>query len=127
MKRKEYKVMIEPRRNGGDLFTYEIEDFERLLRDAEHEVKVTVVGFTGEPQAERPGRTAVVTKAEKARRARVVRAHLARFIDLQKPYMREHVKREWGRDPDGAALTRLRLAQRELEALIGELEEEGRG
>lgn len=68
-----------------------------------------------------------MTKTEKVRQARSIRAHLARFTDLQESGLREHVKSEWGRNPDYSAFNRLLLAQRELNALIAKLREEGYG
>jgi hypothetical protein len=62
-----------------------------------------------------------VTKTEKLKRARKVRRELSLFVDLQEPSMREHVRREWNRDPDYSALNHLLLARHELQLLIQDL------
>ena len=68
-----------------------------------------------------------MTKAEKLKRARKVRAYLARFIDLQEKSLREFVRTEHGRDPDYSALNSLLFARTELNNLIADLQRDGYG
>lgn len=62
-----------------------------------------------------------MTKTEKLHRARRVRAYLGQFVLYQTPHMREHLLREWGRDPDEAAMDQLLTARRALDLLIRDL------
>jgi hypothetical protein len=68
-----------------------------------------------------------MTKAEKLRRARIIRKHVAGFIDRQDNTLREHIRSEWRRDPDYSAMNQLLNARNELTALIADLQKEGYG
>jgi hypothetical protein len=69
-----------------------------------------------------------MTKTERLRRARSVRAHLARFVDLQDESLRNSLRDETpSRDPDYQAMNRLLNARHELAELVSELKEEGYG
>jgi hypothetical protein len=65
-----------------------------------------------------------VTKRERLRRAREAKNHLARFVDIQMPYM-EEVYRKEGVDPAKVAMERLFLARAEITHLIQELINDG--
>jgi hypothetical protein len=67
-----------------------------------------------------------VTKTERLRRARSAKNHLARFVDIQTPYIEEVYKRE-GADPATEAMKRLFLARSEITHLIQELINDGYG
>jgi hypothetical protein len=68
-----------------------------------------------------------VTKTECKARARKIRKQLGLFTGLQSPPLREHVRREWGSNPDYAALNHLLTAKTELTALIHDLQTQGHG
>ena len=68
-----------------------------------------------------------MTKTEMTRRARRVRAELARFNDLQTGHMRRFVTREWNVKPDYSAMNHLLFAQKELNDLVRQLREERYG
>lgn len=65
-----------------------------------------------------------MTKKERLARARSAKNHLARFVDIQSPYIEEVYKRE-GTDPAEAAMQRLFLARSEITHLIQELINDG--
>jgi hypothetical protein len=67
-----------------------------------------------------------MTRTEKRKRARAIRAKLGRFVDLQDLALQEHV-RGTGRDPDYVAMNSLLFAQKELNQLVSDLQEEGYG
>jgi len=64
----------------------------------------------------------VITRTERVARARKVRKLLSHYVSLQKPYMREHVRKEWGSDPDYSAINALLMAKHELTVLIQDLD-----
>jgi predicted transcriptional regulator len=67
-----------------------------------------------------------MTKAERLRRARKAKNQLARFVDIQLPYIAA-LYADKGVNPDYAALNRLLEAKRELVKLIADLRAEGYG
>lgn len=72
-----------------------------------------------------------MTKTEKLRRARQVRARLARFVDLQdkdvQAYVREKGTKSVSSQPDYIAMNHLLMAQKELSDMVRLLREEGFG
>jgi hypothetical protein len=72
-----------------------------------------------------------MTKTEKRRRARLVRARLARFNDLQNKDVRAYVRKpgtsKVGNDLDYVAFNHLLFAQKELNSLVSDLRAEGYG
>jgi len=68
-----------------------------------------------------------MNKTQRLAKARAIRAHLARFTDLQKPALAEHVRTEFGADPEYTAMNHLHHARFELSELIASLEEQGYG
>lgn len=68
-----------------------------------------------------------MTKTDKRKRVRVIRAKLARFNDLQDNDLREHISSTRHTNPDYVAMNNLLFAQKELNHLVNELQEEGYG
>ncbi len=66
-----------------------------------------------------------MTKGERVRRARKAKYHLARFVDIQTPYMEEVYQKQIGTDPAEAAMQQLFLARAEITHLIQELINDG--
>jgi predicted transcriptional regulator len=67
-----------------------------------------------------------MTKKEKLRRARYVKSNLARFVDIQDPYI-AGLYASTGVNPDYVALNRLLTAKHELVKPIADLRAEGYG
>ena len=67
-----------------------------------------------------------LTKTDKRKRVRAIRAKLARFNDLQDADMQEYL-RDRGRDPAYTAMNALLFAYKELADLIDQLRAEGYG
>lgn len=68
-----------------------------------------------------------MTKKEMKERARNIRSHMARFVDLQDPRLVEVLFTGTDMSPEYAALNRLLMARTELNHLIEALRREGYG
>ncbi len=68
-----------------------------------------------------------MTKTERLKQARSVRAHMARFVDLQESALQEHIRSQGDQGPEYRAMNALLAARRELNNLIDTLHGENYG